>query len=169
MKGKKISTKGHQGEKSYPLRGRKDQEEPPEKQHFSRSARCGSAKPRPAGSASATPPQGGSDRPWERGRPARILSRPTLPPPPAPPGQGANREHPLHHKPETWMTPCKGFSLRSLATPPHGLLTAFLSGAAFSSALRPGSANGPGHPAFPGAYVESPLRRLGARRKSGRP
>ena len=36
---------------------------------------------------------------WERGRPARILSLPTLPPPPAPPGQGANREHPLHNQP----------------------------------------------------------------------
>ena len=61
--------------------------------------------------------KGGSDWPWERGRPARILSLPMLPPPPAPPGQGANREHPLHHKPGTWLTPCHSVGQGALCRP----------------------------------------------------
>ena len=64
-------------------------------------------------------PPGGSDWPWERGRPARIPNLPTLPLPP--PGQAANREHPLRDKPGTGLTPCHGIQHGAICRPQESL------------------------------------------------
>ncbi len=66
--------------------------------------------------AADSPPAAQPDGiPWERGRPARILSLPTLPPPP--PDPGVNHKHPLHHKLETGFTSCQAMGQGALCRP----------------------------------------------------